>query len=212
MEQDTHLRHHAGWILGGAGVLAALSAGCSRCERPDGETLTESDAPQSEVRPSASTEARPEGQALPQSTGADHDDTDYSRIDLPDPPTLPDLRSGTAGPKQDQSIFDGYGLPWHPTAVHLCGKRLLHPGGEQSVWDAFWSEASPQKLVADYQRRLGDRGFSAEAPGGIWKLPEGSPTPRRTLRILQVTSSGEHKNCDETPDPKAKSVLILTRH
>ena len=212
MKPDTCLRRHAGWVLGCAAVVVALGTGCERCERAEGATRVEPGAPPADARPAASTEAGPEAVTSAQEAEAGEDDTDYSRIDLPDPPTPPDLRSGEAGPKRDQSVFDGYGLPWHPTAVHLCGKRLLHPGGEQSVWDAFWSEASPQKLVADYRLRLGERGFTAEAPGGIWKLPEGAPTPRRKLRILQVSSPGEHKSCDETPPPRAKSVLILTRH
>jgi hypothetical protein len=212
MQLDACLRSHPGVILGWAALWAAVATGCSRCERPDGASRADSGPAQPGVAASGSAEADPEGQALPRSASAATDDTDYSHIELPEPPTPPDLRSSAVGPKQDRSIFDDYGLPWHPTAVHLCGKRLLHPGGGQSVWDAFWSKVSPQKLVTDYQRRLSKRGFTAEDPGGIWKLPEGAPTPRRTLHILRVSSPGEHQSCDETPDATAKSVLILTRN
>ena len=182
-----------------------------RCEG-EGRDLPAEGAPQrSGGPPSASTEAQPKASPTPVGVGATSEDRDDPHIDLPDPPKPPGLRSGSPGPKQDQSIFDGYGLPWHATAVHLCGKRLLHAGGKQSVWDAFWSKALPQKLVADYRKRLGERGFTAEAAGGIWKLPAGSPDPHRTLRILDAASSGEHQSCDERPSPKAKSVIILTR-
>ena len=211
MRRELSLWGRAGVILACTAASTALHSGCSRCERPDGAGRTESARSQPEVASSTSPQAGPEVAGPAQSASAREDDIDYSRIDLPDPPTPPDLRSSTAEPKQDQRIFDGYGLPWHPTAVHLCGKRLLHPGSEQSVWDAFWSKSTPQKLVADYQRRLSKRGFGAEAPGGVWKLPEGSPTPRRTLRILKVDSPGEHRSCDETPAPEARSVIILTR-
>lgn len=101
-------------------------------------------------------------------------------------------------------LFDDYGFPAYSAASHLCGKRDLGQS-EPITWDAFVSADAPERVVAAYKRRLGERGFTAAGAGGSWTFPE------RSLTVLSPDQTGKHKSCDAKPSPAAKSVLVLTR-
>jgi hypothetical protein len=130
---------------------------------------------------------------------------------MPDPPPPPTMRPDAGGYGATVAIFDGYGFPAHPRVEHLCARRVYQPGGRHLTWDAFASNDEPRNLVAHFKSRLGDRGFSVQGDGGIWRLPAGAPTPSRTLTILRAGVLGPQDDCAKKPAATAKSVLILSR-
>jgi hypothetical protein len=130
---------------------------------------------------------------------------------MPDPPPPPTMRPDAGGYGAVVAIFDGYGFPAHPRVEHLCARRVYQAGGRHLTWDAFASNDEPQNLVAHFKFRLGDKGFSAQGGGGVWRLPAGAPTPARTLTVLSTGQLGPHDDCQKKPAPTAKAVLILSR-
>jgi hypothetical protein len=126
-------------------------------------------------------------------------------------PAAPPSRTTDAGSVSPVAIFDSYGFPPQAKVEHLCAQRVYDRTGGHVTWDAFASPDPPEKLVTHYKARLGEAGFSAHGSGGIWRLPAGQPTPRRTLDVLSTSDSGPYQRCERKPGPAARSVLVLTR-
>jgi len=133
-------------------------------------------------------------------------------IEMPEPPSLPEARADASGPDANREIFADYGFPGFSDLTHLCGKRSLETGGGRVVWDAFSTPETPAVVVEHYQQWLGTRGFEAESPGGIWRLPPGALVPDRTLRVYPPTSTGRHQLCEQPPSKEAQSLIVIERH
>lgn len=129
---------------------------------------------------------------------------------LPEP-AAPPVTGGDARAPSIGDIFDGYGLPPHDGLDHLCGRRVYDRTGGHLTWDAFACPLPPEKLVLDFKQRLGNPGFEAHGAGGIWRMPAGAPTPRRTLEIVPAGTTGVFDQCEKKPSTTSKSVLVLSR-
>jgi hypothetical protein len=201
--------------------LLLAAAGC-RSKSNTSEQPAASAVGSAAPAPTDPDEIDPAGAPLPQTSGAAAGSASAGarreRIALPLPPkSMPDpappptMRPDSGGYAAIVAIFDGYGFPAHPRVDHLCARRVYQPGGRHLTWDAFASNDEPQGLVAHYKSRLGDPGFSAQADGGVWRLPAGARTPTRTLTISRAGQSGPHEECAKKPAAEAKSVLLLSR-
>lgn len=194
-------------------LACALVASACRANAPTSDA--DAQKPASSGASAVSSEADPWTLPPPESSAAPGGSADVRRFvgrrpsaGMPEPPAPP---SAAATAEDVVSIFDAYGFPAHMSVVHLCRQRVYPQGGRHLTWDAFASTLDPATLIAHYQKRLGDAGFSAENGGGSWKLPAGAVTPTRTLTVFPPSAQGPFRSCEKKPDASAKSVVVISR-
>jgi hypothetical protein len=199
-------------------ALLVASIAVFACSRNDPAEATKSAAPATSANPSAAAQGpgskQPE-QTEPTEPAAPSSDLADAAIEevpvaMPQPPPPPEARPDASGPAAVRAIFDGYGFPVVAYVEPLCARRIARGAGT-FTWDAFVSELSPAELIAAFKKRLGDTGFSVRGQGGTWRLPAGSPAPRRTIVVSAPGEPGPHDTCQDKPARGARSVLLLTR-
>lgn len=111
----------------------------------------------------------------------------------------------------NESVFQFYQFPGHPSLTHLCQERVYSSSGHEITWDAFASPARPSKLVAYYQQKLGNTGFTREREGGFWRMPADAPQPKRVLEVRGIGTNNPSRNCEKRPPSNSRAIVILSR-
>ncbi len=117
----------------------------------------------------------------------------------------PPVVSATPPPPKEVLNF-----PVEPGMTELCDGRVTPSGpGAHITWQAMGSTLTPEKLIAWYRKKLGDKGFEKTQDGGVWRRQDATVVAG-VLSIHPIQTEGPHSQCRDKVKKGTKAVAIFS--
>jgi hypothetical protein len=105
-------------------------------------------------------------------------------------------------------------VPPYPGATPFCSDHVVGaPSGGQAgleiQWTAYHSAATPETVVAWYQRQLAEGLHRREGPQDVWRIP--AVTPETVLSVTTVADAPPPvASCTTRPPATARTVILIS--
>jgi len=105
-------------------------------------------------------------------------------------------------------------VPSYPGATPFCSDHVVGaPSGGQAgleiQWTAYHSAATPETVVAWYQRQLAEGLHRREGPQDVWRIP--AVTPETVLSVTTVADAPPPvASCTTRPPATARTVILIS--